>query len=66
MPDFPSPVVTYRKAKLRVAEVFFDGRGADAVDVVRYKFHACPVPGGPHFTRSGSTWRIARNLYFRE
>ena len=45
MPGPPSPVVTYRKAYLRVAEVFFDGTGADTVDVVRYKFRARPVPG---------------------
>jgi len=56
MPDFPSLVVTDRKAKLRVAEVFFDGRGPDAVDVVRYKFRACPVPG--------SRWTTFYTLWF--
>src|ERR1700719_2430947 len=46
-----SPVVTYRKGHLKVAEIFFDGteafnrRGADAVDIVRYRFRARPVPG---------------------
>jgi hypothetical protein len=28
-----------------VAEVFFDGTGADIVDIVRYKFRSIPVPG---------------------
>jgi hypothetical protein len=46
MPNPQSSVVTYRKAHLRVAEVFFDEKGAGAsVDIVRYSFRATPVPG---------------------
>jgi hypothetical protein len=48
MPDPASPVVTYRKAQLRVAEVFFDGTGAESVDIVRYKFRATPVCGSQY------------------
>jgi hypothetical protein len=40
-----SPIVRYQKARLRVAEVFFDGAGTDIVDIVRYKFRPIPVPG---------------------
>jgi hypothetical protein len=45
MPNAPSPVVTYRKAQLRVAEVFFNGAGVETVDIVRHKFRASPIPG---------------------
>jgi hypothetical protein len=46
----PSLVLIYRKAHLKVAEIFdgtdmFNRKGADAVDIVRYRFRARPVPG---------------------
>jgi hypothetical protein len=49
MPDRPSPVVTYRKAHLKVAESFFQGadafnaRGDAGVDVVRHRSCSRPV-----------------------
>lgn len=44
-------MVIYRKAQLKVAEIFFDGpdafnrRSADTVDIVRHRFCPRPVPG---------------------
>jgi hypothetical protein len=45
MSDLRTPIVTYRKAQLRVAEVFFNGAGAETVDIVRHKFRATPISG---------------------
>jgi hypothetical protein len=58
MPDPPSPVVTYRKAQLRVAEVFFNGAGVETVDIVRHKFRASPISG----TLNATSYTLYLNL----
>jgi hypothetical protein len=46
-------MVIYRKAHLKVAEIFFNRtdasntRGVEKVDIVRHRFRARPIPGSP-------------------
>jgi hypothetical protein len=56
-PIAPSPIVRYRKAHLKVAEILFDGTCANIVDadVVRHNLRAAPVRGS-HCVKCYTLW----------